>query len=100
MRAWYAENRDRLRDYDLKRHYGITQADYDALLREQDDRCAICQTGEPRGHGRFHVDHDHETDAVRGLLCHACNTALGGFQDDPDLLARAIAYLEEHIHGR
>lgn len=98
-RAWYANNRDRFRAYDLKRKYGITQADYDDLLRKQDGCCAICGTDDPRHHGRFHVDHDHETDVVRGLLCHACNTALGGFCEDVDVLTRAIAYLEEHSHG-
>lgn len=61
---------------------------------EQDGRCAICRhefrTGTRRG---VHVDHDHETRRVRGLLCGPCNTALGGLKDDPSRLAAAARYL-------
>ena len=93
-REWYANNRDRFRDYDLKRNYGITAVEYDQILLTQAGRCAICRTDDP-GARRFHVDHDHETDAVRGLLCSRCNTALGLFREDPSVMAAAIAYLEE-----
>ena len=93
-RAWYANNRDRFRDYDLKRKYGITGSEYHELLYAQDGRCAICRTDDP-GARRFHVDHDHETDVVRGLLCSRCNTALGLLSEDTTVMAAAIAYLEE-----
>lgn len=94
QRRWSANNRDRLRAYDLKRNYGITQEEYDDLLTDQQSRCAICATPDPGGKGRFHVDHDHETDIVRGLLCHSCNTGLGLFADDPDRLRSALVYLD------
>lgn len=62
----------------LKARYGITASDYDAMLAAQDGRCAICGTTEPEGRrGVFCVDHDHETGAVRGLLCWPCNRRLG-----------------------
>ncbi len=66
------------RDYWLERAYGVDQWWYDNKLREQDYRCAICQTDKPEGRWkRFVVDHDHETGQVRGLLCNACNWKLG-----------------------
>ncbi len=78
------------------RLYGLTLADYDALLEDQGGVCAICGT-EESGHGRtehFLVDHDHDTDEVRGLLCQGCNTGLGGFRENIDSLKSAIDYLE------
>lgn len=74
------------------RVYGLTPEDYDALLAKQDRACAICR--EPcRTGDALVVDHDHDTGAVRGLLCRTCNLALGYLRDDPDLIAAAAAYL-------
>lgn len=75
--------------------YGITLADYDALLARQNGVCFICQT-KPRDQ-TLAVDHYHPTDFVRGLLCRDCNLGLGNFKDDPRLIRRAIAYLEAHL---
>lgn len=64
------------------------------MLARQDGRCAICRTTFPGGRwGHFHVDHEHETGAVRGLLCTVCNIGLGYFDDSADRLAQAAAYL-------
>jgi hypothetical protein len=51
---------------------------------------------EPNPNISLHVDHDHETGAIRGLTCFRCNQALGAFGDDPTVLRRAAAYLDEH----
>lgn len=60
----------------------------------QQGRCAICNTPEEDApKRRLHVDHDHESNAVRGLLCGLCNTGLGQFKDDPQRLFAAIDYL-------
>ena len=77
------------RDYHLKRRYGLTSADVDRLIAEQGGLCAICLRRAPQ-----HVDHDHESGAVRGVLCSGCNQGLGNFRDDTDALRRAIDYLE------
>ena len=77
----------------LKRTFGITEAQYQALLSIQGGGCAICRSKKSRGTGNFPVDHDHHTGKVRGILCHPCNTALGGFKDDTEMLLRAVAYL-------
>lgn len=84
----------------LYRNYGITYNYYIHLYKEQEGKCAICNTtGAIRA--LFNestlnlvVDHDHRTGEVRGLLCHTCNSALGQFKDSKTLLLNAIAYLE------
>lgn len=73
----------------------MTEADYERMFAEQEGRCAICRLPQ-RDHKhwqRLHIDHDHVTGRVRGLLCTHCNTALGKFADDPERLQRAIEYL-------
>jgi len=77
------------RNYHLRRRYGITAADYDALVETQGGVCALCQTREPQ-----HVDHDHVTGKVRGVLCSCCNQGLGNFRDDVASLRAAADYLE------
>lgn len=95
-RAHYARNPAKARDKQLRRKFGITLAEYETLRAAQSDRCAICNTDEPKGKGDWHVDHDHATGAVRGLLCYNCNVGLGHFQDDPLRLELAAAYLRSH----
>jgi hypothetical protein len=76
----------------LKRKYGITLEDYVGMLVAQGGGCAIC--GEPEPDGRsLHVDHDHDTGAVRGLLCFTCNAGIGMFDHDLRLLDAAADYL-------
>lgn len=81
----------------LKRTYGLTPEEYDRLLTVQGGVCRICSQPERRRYaGRLMlmtVDHDHQTGAVRGLLCYACNSALGLFGEDPERLLAAVAYL-------
>lgn len=82
-----------------QRLYGVTVEQFDALLQRQGSCCAICGTDTPLGKGTFHIDHDHETGRVRGLLCHKCNLGLGKFNDDPEQLRAAARYLEEATAG-
>lgn len=81
----------------LRENYGLTLADVHALIAAQDGRCSICvEVLAPYAGGkgcRTHIDHDHATKRVRGVLCHLCNQGLGKFRDDPDRLERAVAYL-------
>ncbi len=114
-KKWEANNKDRprwettnpvgasrkYRRRNLRRR-GMTEADYNSLLAKQGGRCAVCKTDTPTGKGGrlgrfFHVDHDHETGNVRGLLCTGCNTG-NRITDNPDLLAEKIIYL--NFHGR
>jgi hypothetical protein len=72
----------------LKRTYGLTLEDFDAMLAAQGGGCAIC--GKPNVD---HIDHDHRSGRVRGILCFGCNVAIGQMDDDPDRLITAMAYL-------
>lgn len=86
------ENKERhggARNYHLRRRYGITAEHFDRMFAEQGGVCAICREAKAE-----HVDHDHHTNRVRGLLCFNCNGALGQFRDRRDLMLRAIAYLD------
>jgi len=78
----------------LKRKYGITPEEYDAILERQGGVCAICKAppGDPRGY-RMHVDHAHDDGRVRGILCGPCNQGLGRLGDDVERLRAAIEYL-------
>ena len=76
----------------LKRKYGMTIEDYDGMLEAQGGGCAICGRA-PRPDISLHVDHDHETGRIRGLLCFPCNNTLGDFEDDPARLYAAADYL-------
>lgn len=75
----------------LNRH-GLTQEQYDGLFTKQGECCAICQSPDPRTK-YWHIDHDHVTGRVRGILCGHCNPGLGYFGDDPQRLRAALAYL-------
>lgn len=76
-----------------QRLYGITPEQFAERLAAQDGRCAICRTDTPGGKGDWHVDHDHASGRIRGLLCHRCNLLLGNAGDDPARLQAAITYL-------
>jgi hypothetical protein len=83
------------------RKYGLTQEDYDAMLEQQGNRCAICQTPfRPRTLSRAdspNIDHDHRLadkhESVRGILCGLCNRMIGGCRDNPAILRAAAEYL-------
>ncbi len=76
------------RHYHLKRRYGIGADEFDELVKQQGGVCAICARPDPE-----HVDHSHDTGAVRGILCFNCNGGLGQFRDSTDALLAAAAYL-------
>jgi hypothetical protein len=80
-----------MRKWHLKR-YGLTIEQYDQLVEQQGSKCAICQR---LIDSTLVVDHDHDTNLVRGLLCDTCNRALGLFGDDYGNLYRAAQYLQE-----
>ena len=77
------------RDYHLRRRYGIDSADVDAMVAAQGGLCLLCKERPPQ-----HVDHDHVTGRVRGVLCSCCNQGLGNFRDSAATLRAAIDYLE------
>lgn len=79
------------------RQFGMTEADYVAILASQDGKCAICQADRPGARRRnFAVDHCHNTKVIRGLLCNRCNLLIGIAKDDIGLLRTSIDYLERN----
>lgn len=73
------------------KRYGITIDDYEEMLLKQNNKCVICEREFVRPP---HIDHDHSSGQVRGLLCYPCNSGLGQFQDSPEILKKAVEYLE------
>ena len=79
----------------LRNKYGLTTVRFDEMLSAQNGKCAICGATAPNHHKkRLNVDHCHKTGAVRGLLCDACNRAIGLLKDDPEIMKRAISYIQ------
>lgn len=114
QKSWRAKNKDWLKVRNRKwrelnpdkealnsrrsglRRYGITLEQYDELLEAQDGRCGICGSEDPGVRNKyFCVDHDHETGAVRGLLCHRCNVGIGYLKDDLEIVKKAVQYLSQ-----
>ncbi|MGH8986882.1 MAG: endonuclease VII domain-containing protein [Acidimicrobiia bacterium] len=91
QREYRREHREAERLGHLRRTFGLTLEDYELLLAPQLGGCAIC--GEAPGKISLHVDHDHESGEVRGLLCFRCNGGLGQFKEQPTRLLRAADYL-------
>jgi hypothetical protein len=80
----------------LKKKFGITLQQYEDMLQSQNFGCAICQLQWSRSMDiRFHVDHNHSTGTVRGILCSNCNTALGLLKENESIFHRALQYLKE-----
>jgi hypothetical protein len=92
-RDWYSRNKKVKQRIDRKSKYGPTANEHiETQLRLQENRCPICD--EPLGTGcDVHLDHDHETNQLRGMLCKQCNRALGLFYENTVTLQRAIVYL-------
>ena len=102
-REYGARNKARRSEYNKRRRSTrIGDYNYDAMLLEQDGRCAICRGTDPAHRwGQFQIDHDHSCctgekrcgNCNRGLLCSNCNMGLGRFMDNPDLIQAALTYL-------
>ena len=94
---WRDENPDELKQSQRrtrrKREYGVSREDYDSMLLEQNNKCAICK--DTIGYEAA-VDHDHKTGKVRGLLCGKCNSGIGLLKDNPEILRSAAKYLDQH----
>ena len=89
------DTKENAKNRKLKLLFNITLDEYNDLLKNQNNKCAICKSTNPSGKGNFHVDHCHKTGKIRGLLCHHCNLGLGNFKDDTELLNIAIEYLNK-----
>jgi hypothetical protein len=91
-RQWHSS-----RHYYLKYKYGITENQYDEMLKIQENKCAICESTETKDKKvkRLVVDHCHKTGKIRGLLCSSCNKAIGLFEDSVFAMTNAIEYIKK-----
>lgn len=92
-RRWKQKNPDKVRDMAYRSRYGISYSEVMLMIEEQNYCCAICLDSLDMGK-HTHVDHCHNSNRVRGVLCNLCNTAIGKLKDSPTILRRAVDYLE------
>lgn len=92
LKNWREQNKERLAAAGRKHEYGITQEEFESKLKQQDYKCAICF----RHLDKPFVDHNHDTEIVRDLLCRDCNSMLGFAKDNIEILESAIQYLRRH----
>lgn len=83
------------RRYRLKTRFGITIRQYNEMLQEQNNSCALCKIDQSQLKRNLSVDHCHKTGKIRGLLCMECNTGIGKFKDSIELLEETIKYLKQ-----
>ena len=97
-KAWRLANKERQTDYyrrrNLRQRFGMTLEQYNQMFQEQNGCCLTCGVHQSEVKHVFHVDHNHETGKVRGILCFRCNAALGNLGDNVDTLKAMIKYLE------
>lgn len=102
QRIWRSKNPEYGLAAGLKRYFGLTVDDYERMWNEQNGKCKICDKPETassidsRRTRRLAVDHCHASKKIRSLLCAQCNSGLGNFRDDPELLEKAAAYIRQH----
>lgn len=80
----------------LRQHYGITPEEYDAMVALQEGVCAICLKPPSEKERKLSVDHCHNSQRVRKLLCRFCNVLVGHLEGKPDLVRRAYEYIAQH----
>ena len=91
---WNRNNKHKMREDALLRRYGITLAQYQQMLNSQGGACAICRQKKKR---TLHVDHNHRTGSVRGLLCDYCNRRLGYLGDNPGEMMRTFLAMFDYM---
>ncbi len=94
-KSYRASHKKEVRSRLLERRYGISQEAVDALLKKQNNVCAICKTSK-WGYNAPSVDHDHGTGKIRGILCRRCNLVLGLINDSRLLSMKILYYLASH----
>ena len=95
-KEWQKNNKGKIKSYARKgkllRLYNITLDEFNILLHKQNNKCAICN----KKMNKICIDHNHETNRTRGLLCHNCNLLIGHAQENENILLSAIKYLQTH----
>lgn len=107
-RRYRAKNKKKIHEYNIStrehrkildrtralKSFGLTTEHYDAMFNKQEGKCAICGIHQSELKPALCIDHNHQTNKIRGLLCGKCNRGLGYLNDSIDLLQAAINYLK------
>jgi len=93
------KHKDRNKIRQIKWSTGLSESDYKSLLIECNNKCCICGNSELTNK-RLSIDHCHETQLVRGLLCNSCNIALGLFKESKEILLKAVLYLDNNYSSK
>lgn len=104
VKTWKENNPEKRHEIErrayLKKKYNITPEEYEHRLAQQGGVCACCGGDTPGGNSRyFHIDHCHQTEAIRGILCSRCNTGIGSLGDTAVGVRKALEYLERAEAG-
>lgn len=95
-KLWRKRHPRNIREWRIRRKFGLSHAQYDEMANRQGNKCAICEQGPVGGREYLSIDHCHKTGKVRELLCDNCNKGIGCLQDNPELFIRAAEYLKRH----
>jgi hypothetical protein len=95
-RDWAAQNRNRIRDNELKREFGITPEQYDNILASQNGHCLFCDKT-PSGYKNLIVDHNHSTDEIRGLVCAYHNVTIAHIEAHRENLNHFLSYIDTSL---
>jgi len=98
QKEWLEKNEGKTKEIKRKSHfktkYGISVKDYEQMEKDHKGCCAICGIHKNGFDKDLYIDHCHDSNKVRGLLCQSCNSGLGFFKDNIRLMLKAIEYLE------
>ena len=83
--------KNKIKIYSQRNGWIITLNEYNEMLKQAKNKCSLCD--KDNGNRKLFIDHNHNTGKVRGLLCNKCNSALGMFNDDAELLKKASDYV-------
>jgi hypothetical protein len=93
-KLYYIKNKNRAKGYELKRNYGITLFEKKQIIIKQNYRCLSCNTDLKKLNEKsIHIDHDHVTNKIRGVLCASCNLALGILEENPKKIYKLYLYI-------
>jgi hypothetical protein len=90
------KSKEYFRNSALKIKYGITLEEFNTILKQQNYCCEICGKHQDTVKKSFHIDHNHKTKDIRGILCNKCNMAIGLLQEDLLIFDSAIKYLQKY----
>ena len=92
-KQWRQNNPKHKKIFDLRKKYNLSYEGWLQMWEVQDGKCAICGNSFTKP-SDAQVDHDHRTGKIRGLLCHKCNSGMGYFNDNPQIIIKVIKYLK------